>query len=119
MPARPISPVPSRPSVPGSGVTMVSPLTVPVRPTPIEICVLPPAVPNDALTNVTPPMIVTVPLVNVPWNRVAPPAEDTVSVPPVKHRPDAQDDRLPVVSVTQPRAPWLKALVLTSRTDTS
>src|SRR5438270_502068 len=98
---------------------MVSPLTVPFRPTPKAICVLPPAVPKDALTNVTPPITETVPLVNVPANRVAPPADVTFNVPPVKHRPDAQDDNVPVVIETQPRAPWLREFVVTLRTDTS
>ena len=105
MPARPISPVPSRPSVPGSGVTMVSPLIVPSRPTPNVIWPVPPAVPRDACTHVVPKTVLTVPLVNVPVNRVAPPADVMVRVPPVKQSPDGQAERVPVVTLTQPRLP--------------
>ena len=97
----------------------MSPLTVPSRPTPNEIWPLPPALPTEAFTHVVPEVVITVPPVNDPENRVAPPADVMVRVPPLKHSPAGQAERVPVVTVTQPRVPRLKACVLTFRTDTS
>src|SRR5947208_2435268 len=72
MPARPTRPVPSKPRVPGSGVTSTSksPLTAPVRPTTNwnpAITGLPPVV---AIMLITPFVFVTVPL-KVPVNKSA------------------------------------------------
>src|SRR5205823_13465380 len=64
-PAIPTKPVPSRPRVPGSEVTKVSPLTAPC-----PICNVTDTLLPTALMNVTPFSTITLPLVNDPWNSV-------------------------------------------------
>lgn len=101
MPARPTRPVPSRPRVPGSGVTAKSPLTMPFAVLTVNTNPSTTSVLGLALISIKPPDAVSVPL-NVPL-KSAPPS--TSIVPFVKVHPVAQfPTNVPVVIVTVPVA---------------
>src|SRR5439155_921917 len=92
--------VPSRPRVPGSGVTKVSPLTAPC-----PICNVTDTLLPTALMNVTPFSTITLPLVNDPWNSVVLLLEFVMSImPPVKVNPPVTAVRVPVVRLIVPPA---------------
>src|SRR5258707_14716879 len=102
MPARPTRPVPSNPRVPGSGVTIVSPLTKPAAET-----WKPPATgtPFKAYITLTLlPITVALPL-NVPWNKVCELLLVIVIIPPVNAHPTVQVPSPGILTTTVPNLP--------------
>src|SRR5512133_1993295 len=96
----PIRPVPSKPSVPGSGVTTIVSLlpNQPVRPSLITPATVLPPVVTPETNRLFPLSSVAVPLLNVPVNRSVLDPFQTFTVPPAILKQPVPQEVVPSVS---------------------